>query len=85
MESVLVEAAEACGDKIQIVQINADDNPFLSLCFGVQNIPTLLYFVQGEVCGRLVGTVSKEALLNLIFPDRGAAEGNASPTEGEYL
>jgi thioredoxin-like negative regulator of GroEL len=45
------------------VKVNADDNPTLSLRFGVQHIPTLLYFEAGQLRGQLVGTVSKDAIL----------------------
>jgi thioredoxin-like negative regulator of GroEL len=66
----------------EVVKANADDNPLLSLCYGVQNIPTVLYFVDGQVRGQLVGTVSKEAILNLLSQDGEAARGDASSSQG---
>lgn len=66
LEPVLLEVAKDRAGKVEVMKMNADDNPFLSLCFGVQSIPTLLYFVAGEVRGQLVGTASKSAILKLL-------------------
>ena len=63
IESVLLEVAQTCADDIEVVKVNADDNPNLSLWLGVQYIPTLLYFEAGNLRGHLVGTASKEAIL----------------------
>ena len=47
IDPVLLEVAQTCAGKIEVVKVNADDNPNLSLWFGVQHIPTLLYFEAG--------------------------------------
>jgi thioredoxin 1 len=62
IEPVLLEVAQTCADNIEVVKVNADDNPNLSLWLGVQHIPTLLYFEAGSLRGHLVGTASKEAI-----------------------
>ncbi len=61
--SVLDEVAAACGGKVKVVKVNADDNPDLSLSYDIESIPTLLYFVNGDLRAKLVGTASKEAIL----------------------
>lgn len=61
--SVLDEVAAACVGKVRIVKVNADDNPDLSLSYDIESIPTLLYFVDGGLRAKLVGTASKEAIL----------------------
>lgn len=63
IDPVLLEVAETCAGKVEVVKVNADDNPDLSMSFGVQHIPMLLYFEAGKLRGHLVGTVSKEAIL----------------------
>lgn len=70
VDPVLLEVARACAGKVEVVKVNADDNPNLSLWFGVQHIPTLLYFEEGQMRGQLVGTVSKDAILNLLSGER---------------
>jgi thioredoxin 1 len=46
-----------------LVKVNADDNPDLSICYEVESIPTLLFFLEGQLAAKIVGTVSKEAIL----------------------
>lgn len=85
IEPVLLEVAQTFAGKIEVVKVNADDNPNLSLWFGVQNIPTLLHFEAGQSRGQLVGTVSKDAIVNLLSRDGEAARGNVSPKNGGIL
>ncbi len=63
LEATLNEVLPACGGRVEVVKINADDQPDLSLWYDIQSIPTLLYFVAGRVQARVVGTASKEAIL----------------------
>lgn len=63
LDSVLNQVATACVGSAKVVRIDADNNPDLSLCYGVQSIPTLLYFLGGRVRDSIVGTASKEAIL----------------------
>lgn len=71
LEATLKEVVSACEGRVEVVKINADDQPDLSLWYDIQSIPTLLYFVAGRVQARVVGTASKEAILaklNLLKP-----------------
>jgi thioredoxin 1 len=79
LDSVLAEVAKACERSLKVVKINADDNPELGLWYGVQSVPTLLYFVGGNVRAKLVGTASKEAIMAKL---QGASPGASfsSPT-----
>lgn len=42
-----------------VAKCNVDDCPGISATYGIRNIPTLLYFKNGEVVDRTVGVVSK--------------------------
>ena len=68
LESVLQEIANAWAGKARVVKVNADDSLDLSLWYDIQSIPTLIYFVEGEPCLRIVGTASKEAILGKLRP-----------------
>ena len=71
LEATLNEVVTTCDGQAEFVKINADDEPDLSLWYDIQSIPTLLYFVGGRVQAKVVGTVSKEAILdklNLLKP-----------------
>lgn len=83
IDSVLVDVAATCGENVEILKVDADDNPDLGLWYGVHSIPTLLCFVAGNLRGQLVGTASKEAILSLL----GRAEmnsGASSPNDGQW-
>ena len=47
LDLVLTEVADACAGSWTVAKVNADDNPALSLWYGIQSIPTLLFFVRG--------------------------------------
>jgi thioredoxin 1 len=72
LAGVLDEVATECGETVKIVKVNVDDNPDLGMWYGIQSIPTLLCFVNGEVRAKIVGTASKEAILAKLkpFPER---------------
>jgi thioredoxin 1 len=83
IDSVLAEVEETCAGSVKILKVNADDNPHLSLWYGVDSIPTLLWFVAGTLRERLVGTVSKEVILSLLNRHCDSGSGEASPWKGE--
>jgi len=66
LDSVLEEVAVGCAGRVKVVRINADNHPDLSLVWRIQSIPTLLYFVEGNLRARIVGTASKEAILSKL-------------------
>jgi len=77
LDSVLVKVGAACEGCVKVVKINADNNPDLSLVLGIQSIPTLLYFADGSLRAKIVGTASKEAILSKL---RSISHGGNSKT-----
>jgi thioredoxin 1 len=63
---VLDEVAAEVAGKARIAKVNVDENPGLATRFVIQSIPTLLYFVNGEVQDQLVGAPTKRAMLNKL-------------------
>lgn len=63
IDSVLAKVAARCADNVEILKVNADDNPELSFWYDIQSIPTLLFFRDGRLQARVVGTASSEAIL----------------------
>ena len=63
LDPVLQELARDWAGRVKVVSINADDSLDLSLCYDIQSIPTLLYFVEGKLRLRLVGTATKDAII----------------------
>ncbi len=60
------ELAEEYGDKVVIAKVDVDSNPGISLKFGIRNIPTILFFKDGEVADKQVGVVPKGVLAEKI-------------------
>lgn len=61
--------------KVRFAKVNADEEPVLSAQFGVQGIPTLLFFRGGKLAGRSVGLQPKGALLAQIQRSLGPLGG----------
>ena len=57
-------AAEEAG--VKVCKINIDEEMGLAQRFGVMSIPTFIAFKNGEVAGKQVGAVPKNALLDLV-------------------
>jgi len=58
-----VEAlSETYGDQMTFAKVNVDDNPLSPSKFGVQAIPTLIFFKDGKVAEQITGMVAKEKL-----------------------
>lgn len=47
--------------KAVVGKVNVDDNPGISAKFGIRNIPTVLFFKNGEVVDKQVGAAAKSA------------------------
>ena len=58
----LEELAKEYEGKAVIGKINVDNNPNVSMEFGVRNIPTILFFKNGKVVDKQVGAVPKAQL-----------------------
>ncbi|MGI9554287.1 MAG: thioredoxin [Thermodesulfobacteriota bacterium] len=49
-------------DKVKVGKVNVDDNPEISMKFGIRSIPTLMVFKDGEVLEQIVGAVPKSEI-----------------------
>lgn len=58
--------ANELSGKAKVVKINVDQNPELSVKFGVRNIPTLMTFKNGELVERVAGAMPKSQLTTFI-------------------
>ena len=63
---VLDEIATEQAGRAKVAKVNLDENPGLAERYRVQAIPTLLYFVGGEVKEMTVGASSKKAILGKL-------------------
>jgi thioredoxin 1 len=63
---VIEEIATENLGRLKVVKVNVDSNPNLAARFGIQSIPTLLYFADGKVMHQTVGVMGKKAILDKL-------------------
>jgi thioredoxin 1 len=56
---VLDEIATEQADHVKVAKVNVDDNPALAERYGIQSIPTLIFFAKDKVKSQTIGVVSK--------------------------
>lgn len=61
---VLDEIAKEHQGKLEVVKLNVDENPEVSMRYGVMSIPTLALFVGGVEKKRLIGAMPKRNILS---------------------
>ena len=59
---VVEELAKEYEGKALIGKVNVDLNSNISMNYGIRNIPTLLYFKNGQVVDKQVGVAQKSVL-----------------------
>ena len=67
---ILEELASEYSGKLTVAKINVDDEPELAQRFNVRSIPTIVIMKDGEVAEQIVGTRSKQDLLNAVDAGR---------------
>ncbi len=60
------EIAKEFEGKAVVGKVNVDMNPTLSAKFGIRNIPTILFFKNGEIVDKQVGAATKAALVEKL-------------------
>src|ERR1700756_3089797 len=58
----LEEISPSRGDKVKIVKLNVDENPQTAAKYGIQSIPTLMIFKNGQMASRQIGAAPKQKL-----------------------
>ena len=59
---IISELAEDFDGKIVVGKCDVDENDDVAIEFGVRNIPTILFFKNGELVDKFVGAASKATL-----------------------
>ena len=59
---IVEELAAEYEGKVKICKCNVDENDGVPMKYSIRNIPTLLFFKNGELVDRLVGAVPKQEI-----------------------
>ena len=58
--------AEAYAGRIKVCKLNVDDAYPVAASFGIQSIPTLIIFKDGELANKLIGLCSEDELRAML-------------------
>jgi|TARA_R100001530_G_scaffold28338_2_gene22414 thioredoxin 1 len=63
---ILEELDNNYGESIKIAKLNVDFNPDTTFRYDIKTIPTIIFFKNGNLLGKTVGTVTKQQILNKL-------------------
>ena len=66
MAPIIEELAKEYDGKVVIGKCDVEENEEMAADFGIRNIPTVLFFKNGEAVDKVVGFQKKEKLQELI-------------------
>ena len=52
--------------KAAVAKVDVDSNPGITAKYGIRNIPTILFFKNGEVADKQVGAVPKSTIVSKL-------------------
>lgn len=75
-EPILDEVARHVGDRATVAKVNVDKSQGIAAQFGIQTIPTLLVFHEGNLVQRFTGLQTRQTLVAAL---EAAVAAQASP------
>lgn len=63
---ILERATDATGGQVVLAKVNVDENPGLSRAFGIQSIPTVVIFKDGQPLDAFMGAQPEHVIQQLI-------------------
>ena len=65
---ILTEISDEYAEKVVVAKVDVDSNPNVTMKYGIRNIPTVLYFKDGEIVDKQVGAVPKTQFVSKLEP-----------------
>jgi thioredoxin-like negative regulator of GroEL len=59
---IMDQLASEYAGRVKIAKLNTDGNPLTASQYGIQSIPTLLFFKEGRLVNKLVGALPKREI-----------------------
>ncbi|MFA5712559.1 MAG: thioredoxin [Bacteroidales bacterium] len=63
---IMEELASELGEGVVVAKYNVDEGEEVPRKYGIRNIPTLLFFKDGELKEKIVGSTTKSAILSKL-------------------
>lgn len=63
---IVEELSNEYAGKAVVGKVDVDNNPEISMRFGIRNIPTILFFKGGQVVDKQVGAGPKQAMVEKL-------------------
>lgn len=63
---MLAPVLEEIAAEVKVAKVDVDKEPELAMAFGIESIPTVLAFRDGQIVGKSIGLVGKDSLLALL-------------------
>jgi len=63
---VLEKLAKEYSGRLLVAKVNTDDNPVWAQKYGIQGIPTMLFFSQGKLIHQQVGALPEPMLRDVV-------------------
>lgn len=60
------EIAKEYEGKVKVGKLDVDNNPNISMQYGIRSIPTLLFFRDGKVVDQIMGAVPKNMITSKL-------------------
>jgi thioredoxin 1 len=63
---IIDEIGEEFKDKAVVVKLDVDKNPTTTFKFGIRNIPAVLFFKNGQIVDKQIGTAPKSRFVTKL-------------------
>jgi len=65
---IMDELGNEYAGKAVIAKVDVDENPEISMTYGIRSVPTLMIVKGGKVVDQIIGAVGKERILAKLLP-----------------
>jgi len=68
VDPIVMEISEEYAGRVLAAKVDVDSNPGISSKLGIRNIPTVMFFKDGEMVDKQVGAVPKSYFISKLEP-----------------
>jgi len=66
MPPILKEVKDKMGDQVTILKLDIDRNPTVAAAYGIQSVPTLIVFRDGQIKWRQSGVLRADQIKQVL-------------------